>query len=135
MLELTDIYMPSEGEVMLLSSQTTLDEAIARYLKDGIKEVVVKRGSKGASYYSADETLHVDSYAVDEVDPTGAGDCFGGAYIACRLQGHGVSQALRYANACGALAVTRRGPMEGTSTFAEIDAFLQQQRTVPVGAL
>ncbi|MBC3252133.1 sugar kinase [Serratia fonticola] len=134
-LELTDIYMPSEGEVMLLSSQTTLDEAIARYLKDGIKEVVVKRGSKGASHYSADETLHVDSYAVDEVDPTGAGDCFGGAYIACRLQGHSVSQALRYANACGALAVTRRGPMEGTSTFAEIDAFLQQQRIVPVGAL
>lgn len=134
-LELTDIYMPSESEVMLLSSQATLDEAIVRYLNDGIKEVVVKRGNKGASYYSVEETLHIESYSVDEVDPTGAGDCFGGAYIACRLQGHSVQQALRYANASGALAVTRRGPMEGTSTFAEIETFLQQQQMTSVSVL
>ena len=135
MLECTDIAFLTLDDEDALWGQQPVEDVIARTHNAGVKEVVVKRGSKGASYYSADETLHIDSYAVDEVDPTGAGDCFGGAYIACRLQGHSVSQALRYANACGALAVTRRGPMEGTSTFAEIDTFLQQQRTVPVGAL
>ncbi|CRG50249.1 tagatose kinase [Yersinia wautersii] len=134
-LELTDIFMPSESEVMLLSSQTTLEGAISRYLHNGVKEVVIKRGSKGASYYSATETFHVDSYNVIEVDPTGAGDCFGGAYIACRSQGESVQQALRYANACGALAVTRRGPMEGSSTHDEIKTFLHQQHPQSVGAM
>ncbi len=111
-LELTDIYMPSEGEVLLLSPHSTPERAIAGFLEEGVKEVIVKRGNQGASYYSANEQFHVESYPVEEVDPTGAGDCFGGAWIACRQLGFDAHRALQYANACGALAVTRRGPME-----------------------
>ncbi|NYY74488.1 sugar kinase [Escherichia coli] len=108
-LELTDIYMPSEGEVLLLSPHSTPERAIAGFLEEGVKEVIVKRGNQGASYYSANEQFHVESYPVEEVDPTGAGDCFGGAWIACRQLGFDAHRALQYANACGALAVTRRG--------------------------
>lgn len=129
-LELTDIYMPSEGEVLLLSSHLTPERAIAGFLDDGVKEVIVKRGSKGASFWSATEQFHVDSYPVQEIDPTGAGDCFGGAYIACRQLGYDARQALQYANACGALAVTRRGPMEGTSMLAEITAFIERHQVL-----
>lgn len=129
-LELTDIYMPSEGEVLLLSSHLTPERAIAGFLEDGVKEVIVKRGSKGASFWSATEQFHVDSYPVQEIDPTGAGDCFGGAYIACRQLGYDARQALQYANACGALAVTRRGPMEGTSMLAEISAFIERHQVL-----
>ena len=100
--------------------------AIAGFLEEGVKEVIVKRGNQGASYYSANEQFHVESYPVEEVDPTGAGDCFGGAWIACRQLGFDAHRALQYANACGALAVTRRGPMEGTSRLAEIEAFIQR---------
>lgn len=127
-LELTDIYMPSEGEVVLLANTDCQDTAINHFLNLGIKEIVVKRGSQGASYYSADETYHVTSYLVDEIDPTGAGDCFGGAYIASRQLGMSVPEALRNANACGAMAVTKRGPMEGTSTQVELAAFLRGQQ-------
>ena len=49
-----------------------------------------------------------------------------GAWIACRQLGFDAHRALQYANACGALAVTRRGPMEGTSRLAEIEAFIQR---------
>lgn len=124
MLELTDIYMPSEGEVILLANTDSPDKAIQYFLDSGIQEIIIKRGSKGASYYSAAETYHVDSYLVDEIDPTGAGDCFGGAYIASRQLGMSVTESLKNANACGAIAVTRRGPMEGTSFQSEIDDFL-----------
>ncbi|EEZ4359130.1 sugar kinase [Escherichia coli] len=125
-LELTDIYMPSEGEVLLLSPHSTPERAIAGFLEEGVKEVIVKRGNQGASYYSANEQFHVESYPVEEVDPTGAGDCFGGAWIACRQLGFDAHRSLQYANACGALAVTRRGPMEETSRLAEIEAFIQR---------
>lgn len=49
-LELTDIYMPSEGEVLLLSPHSTPERAIAGFLEEGVKEVIVKRGNQGASY-------------------------------------------------------------------------------------
>ncbi|KFC00300.1 fructokinase [Trabulsiella guamensis ATCC 49490] len=127
-LELTDIYMPSEGEVLLLSSHGTSERAIAGFLEDGVKEVIVKRGSKGASFWSATEQFHIGGYPVQEIDPTGAGDCFGGAYVACRQLGYSTRQALQYANACGAIAVTRRGPMEGTSLLADIRAFIDHHK-------
>jgi sugar/nucleoside kinase (ribokinase family) len=44
-----------------------------------------------------------------------------------RLRGAPPEEALRVANACGALAVTRKGPMEGTATMAEIERFLAEQ--------
>ena len=59
--------------------------------------------------------------------PTGAGDCFGGTFVACLALGVPVERALRLANAAGALAVGKKGPMEGNSTMAELEAFLARQ--------
>ncbi|BAN99870.1 hypothetical protein E05_51040 [Plautia stali symbiont] len=124
-LELTDIFLPSENEVTLLSSQISENKAVEGYLNNGVREVIIKRGKQGASYYSPAGTYHISGHQVDEIDPTGAGDCFGGAFIASCSLGYGVEQALRFANACGAMAVTRRGPMEGASTRDEVTAFLE----------
>jgi hypothetical protein len=39
-----------------------------------------------------------------------------------------IEQSLAYANAAGARAVTVKGPMEGASSFADLDAFMVRQR-------
>ena len=52
-------------------------------------------------------------FEVKEVDPTGAGDCFGATFVSCWLRNMPPAQCLAYAAASGALAVTRQGPMEG----------------------
>lgn|GEM_PF-2932691 len=114
---------------IILGYDTTMDGNAygvhtALFTARGIKEILLKRGEQGASHYSADGRLDAAPIAVREDDPTGAGDSFGGAYIALRLNGHDAASALRYANAAGARAVTRIGPMEGTSTLAELDALL-----------
>ncbi len=63
---------------------------------------------------------------VEEIDPTGAGDCFGATFVTCRKMGKTPAEAMRYAVASGAKAVLKKGPMEGTATFAELDAFLKE---------
>ena len=83
---------------------------------------MVKNGAEGATYHDANGSLSAPGYPVDELDPTGAGDCFGATFITCRLQGRSVEESLDYANASGARAVGIRGPMEGTSSFAQLDA-------------
>ena len=123
-LAATDIFLPSGDELYLFTTAQNEADAIAELLARGIKEILLKRGEQGASHYSADGRLDAAPIAVREDDPTGAGDSFGGAYIALRLNGHDAASALRYANAAGARAVTRIGPMEGTSTLAELDALL-----------
>ena len=64
------------------------------------------------------------AFPAEEVDPTGAGDCFGGTFVGCLAQGIAPARALQLATAAGAMAVTRKGPMEGNSTMAELEAFL-----------
>ena len=72
--------------------------------------------------------MTLPGFAVSEVDPTGAGDCFGATFVTFWLNGADPSEALLYANASGARAVTRAGPMEGASSRAELDAFIAAQR-------
>ncbi|HTJ91959.1 MAG TPA: sugar kinase [Pararobbsia sp.] len=128
-LDYTDVYLPSGHEVTLLASAKSERGAIDELLERGVREVVVKRGKDGCSFYDGTRELSVPALAVDEIDPTGAGDCFGATYVASRSQGMDVERALRYASASGARAVTFRGPMEGTASYAELDAMLEQSES------
>ena len=101
--------------------------AVAELLARGIKVVVIKRGADGASYFDAAGEVFVPAFEVDEIDPTGAGDSFGAAFVTCWLRGMESRKALTIANATGARAVGVKGPMEGTSTMAEIETFLHNQ--------
>lgn len=121
----TDVFLPSSQEVILLANAKNEAGAVEELLSRGVQEIVIKRGKDGCSYYDETRSVNVAALPVEEIDPTGAGDCFGGTYIACRTQGIDVQAALSYACAAGAKTVTVRGPMEGTSTLAELDIFIK----------
>nr|WP_319515063.1 sugar kinase [uncultured Cohaesibacter sp.] len=123
-LEKADLFMPSGPEIELFTKATDLEASIKELLDKGIKGVVLKKGSKGASYYDQSGKWTQPAFKVTEIDPTGAGDSFGGAFVSCWLRGMAPQESLRFAAAAGALAVCRKGPMEGTSTTQEIETFL-----------
>ena len=123
-LSRTDVFLPSGPELTLLVNASTDEAAIEELLGLGISEIVVKQGRQGCTYHDRTLRLSVPAVVVDEIDPTGAGDCFSATYVTCRLQGLPLERSLRYACAAGALSVTKRGPMEGTGGFAELDALL-----------
>jgi D-tagatose-bisphosphate aldolase class II non-catalytic subunit len=120
-LALCDIFLPSGTELTVLTDAGKQDDAVEEILALGVSCIVVKHGAEGAHYYDAGGELWAPGYAVEEVDPTGAGDCFDAAFTACRLHGREAKDCLEYANAAGALAVGVRGPMEGTATYAQLD--------------
>lgn len=121
-----DLLLPSGEELGLAAGVDDEGEALARLFGLGLREIVLKRGAAGATCFSADgRRTDAPAFVVDEVDPTGAGDCFGGAYVAARRLGLPVEAALTYGCAAGARNVTRLGPMEGAGTRAELDAFIR----------
>jgi sugar/nucleoside kinase (ribokinase family) len=120
-----DLFMPSGKELFLFTQADTEQEAVAEVLGWGARAVIVKRGLDGASYFDAEQSFSISALQVEEIDPTGAGDCFGATFVTFWLRGMPPRQALALANAAGALAVRRRGPMEGVSTLEQIQAFLQ----------
>jgi fructokinase len=123
-----DLLLPSGEELERAAGVDGEAPAIARLFERGVREIVLKRGHAGASLFAPDGSrLDAPAFIVDEVDPTGAGDCFGGAYVACRRLGMQPQDALTYACAAGARNVTIRGPMEGAGTRAELDDFIARK--------
>ena len=120
----TDLFLPSGEELFIFTKAADEASAVAEMLGHGISAVIVKRGSEGAVYYDRHRRVAATGFSVQEVDPTGAGDCFGAGFVTHWLRGAKPEEALRFACACGALAVTRKGPMEGIATFGEIQAFI-----------
>ena len=121
----SDVLLPSGEELERAAGVEGQGNAIERLFEIGVKEIVLKRGANGASLLVPDgHRLDAPTFVVEEVDPTGAGDCFGGAYVACRRLGMPPDKALTYACAAGARNVTLRGPMEGAGTLADLDEFI-----------
>ena len=124
-----------EGAIELGVEVTDFDllwpgEAFASYgprlIRGGAQAVVLKRGAQGCIGIGTDlAVIDLAGHRVEVVDPTGAGDCFCATFVALHAMGMPLDQALVRANAAGALAVQRLGPMEGNSTQAAIDAFLE----------
>lgn len=125
LVQQSDLLLPSGEELEIAADVSGKDAAIARLFELGVKEIALKEGPRGATVYAPGATpIHTPAFDVEEVDPTGAGDCFGGAYLTCRRLGMSALEALNYGNAAGARNVTVLGPMEGAGTRAELDAFM-----------
>jgi sugar/nucleoside kinase (ribokinase family) len=124
-MEIADLVMPSGEELFTAAAVEGEEAAVSALFARGVSEIALKRGERGSTFFGADGArIDAPGFLVTEVDPTGAGDCFGGAYVACRRLGMPASTALEYANAAGARNVTMRGPMEGAGTRDELDAFI-----------
>ena len=126
--------MPSTSDLGVLFPELSPAEAINRLLESNAEMIALKKGAEGATVFAQDQRFEFSGHRVKEIDPTGAGDCFCGTFIALLAQGIDVEQAGKMANAAGAIAVTRRGPMEGNASPEEISQFLAQQTTQELSA-
>jgi len=123
-----DIFLPSGSELFLFTSAQDEAGAVAELLACGVRAVVLKKGAEGAVHYDRDGRTVRPAFAADEIDPTGAGDCFGAGFVCAWLRDAAPAEALDIANACGALAVGAKGPMSGTGTIEEVDRMLASNR-------
>lgn len=120
----SDIIFPTHDEIRILTSRDDLKEACTRLLEIGIEIVAIKQGEKGSRIFTKNEEFYVPAFEVEEIDPTGAGDCYCAGFLAGILKGMDLKQTARFANAVGALAVTKKGPMEGAPTEEEVNKLL-----------
>lgn len=114
----------------LYDAGISAEGAIARILALGPAAVVLTDGVRGCWFASQSDpaVTHVPAFAIDAIEPTGAGDAFTAALIA-RLLASGwsdLSEAdIQFAAAAGALATTKRGAWEGLPSRRQLAAFLE----------
>ncbi|MDQ1323488.1 MAG: aminoimidazole riboside kinase [Chloroflexota bacterium] len=100
-------------------------EAAAQALAGSTRTVVGRLGAQGAlALSSAGEVMVAQGFAADVRNPVGAGDAFNGGFIAARVAGLPLAEALRWGNAVGALKVARDGGARDQPSRAEVEALL-----------
>jgi ribokinase len=132
-LGLVDVIIPNETETQTLTGLSSRDDsslvrAARSLLTQGPKAVVLTLGARGALLVNEELAEFIPAHRVDVVDTTGAGDAFCGALAAALARQQDLTDAVRFANAAGALATTRLGAEPSMPKASEVAELLASNR-------
>ncbi|MDD5017541.1 MAG: sugar kinase [Eubacteriales bacterium] len=122
--ERCNLFLPSYGEAGLYCPEASDELDACRRIAATGKLVALKDGTNGCYAFCNGKEKHIPSFPAVEVDPTGAGDTFGGALIAALMDGKDFFEAARYGAAAGSIAVSRVGLLDIAPTRTDIQTVL-----------
>lgn len=126
-----DYLIPNEHEVCALAGlqdPTEVEQAARKLCRSGARCVIVTLGEQGAAIFNENGVSMLPAYWVQVVDTTAAGDAFVGAFAAALSAGYPSSEAVRWGNAAGALAVTKPGAQPSLPYREEVEHLLTEDR-------
>ncbi len=132
-LGMADILTPNETELSLLTGGLPVEtdgeiyKAADVLLSFGCKTVIATLGSRGALIATKDKKEIVSGYKVKAVDTVAAGDSFNGALAVALCEGKDMAAAVSFANAVGALTVTKNGAIPSLPTREEVEEFIAKR--------
>lgn len=131
LLQMADLLKLNKQELELiagwynLENHTELQKTSFLLDRFGIKEMIVTKGSFGASYYNESKEIYQKAYRVEVQDTVGSGDAFLSGFITARLNGKSDEEALEYATAIGGFVTMNAGACPSYYPN-DIESFIQQ---------
>jgi len=128
-----DVIVGTEEEFHIAGGSEDLVAALRAVRGISHAMLVVKRGPLGCSIVEGAVPSDIDDAPtyrgtrVDVLNVLGAGDAFLSGFLAGWLRGETVGRACAFANACGAIVVSRHGCAPAMPGRAELDAFLARE--------
>jgi len=120
-LPLVDILFCGDDELDVVRAAIgENDDPVGALHAAGVREVVIKRGSRGATAYTPDGVAETTAVPVPVVDVVGAGDAFAAGYLSAFLDGLDPEQRLRRGSVTAGFCVASGGDWEGLPTRAEL---------------
>lgn len=125
-----EFFSPNETELSTLTGLPTsnLDEikTAAKFLvKEGVGNIIVTLGSKGALWVNKDHEEIIPGKKVKAIDTTGAGDSFIGSFAHYFTEGESIPEALKHANEYAAVTVTKKGTQKSYPTKDELKELVE----------
>ena len=127
------LFLDTTEATIILGKQSrnagpeSLVKALAKL---GPETVVLKMGAEGGlGAWMGGEFLQIASYKVDVVDNIGAGDAVVAGFLSGVLRGKDAATCLRWAAACSAMVVQRRGDFENLPTRPDLQAFIESKES------
>jgi len=129
-LPLVDLLFVNETEGKMLTGEEEPRLVVQALRHLGATDVLVKLGGKGCVMFTGNEEFAAPGFVVKAIDTTGAGDCFGGGFLAALHHGKNMFDAACFANAVGALKVSQLGAVKGVRNFEETKIWMAAGTTL-----
>ncbi|MBK8742300.1 MAG: 5-dehydro-2-deoxygluconokinase [Betaproteobacteria bacterium] len=136
-LPLFDLVIGTQEEFAIAGGSTEIMTALAAVRKVTKATLVVKRGPMGCAVIdgpipaSLDAAFNGRGVTVEVLNVLGAGDAFSAGFMSGWVRGEDYDACSRYANACGALVVSRHGCAPAMPTRVELDYYLANAHRIP----
>lgn len=136
-MPLCDLVVGTEEEFHIAGGCEDTIECLKRIRKVSSAEFVVKRGALGCSVFKGeipdtlDDGITRYGVTVDVLNVLGAGDAFMSGYLRGWIPGEATENACDYANACGAIVVSRHGCSPAMPSLEELDYYLANRNDIP----
>ena len=102
----TNILLINESEIIELTKSADIKNAAYKVLSMGPDKIIIKLGSKGAKCFSNNEEISIGVYPISKVvDPTGAGDVFGGGFVSGIADGLSVYDSMLRGTVLGSFCI------------------------------
>ncbi|MBO5638802.1 MAG: carbohydrate kinase family protein [Oscillospiraceae bacterium] len=125
-LPLIDYITPNEDEARYYSGKERPEEMADAFLALGVRKVIIKLGGKGCLLKNEEGSSYLPACSIHAVDASGAGDNFVAGFVSEILRGTSQQEALRFANACGAICTTAVGAGTALKSREQVLQFLRQ---------
>ncbi len=124
-LSKSDLLSPGAEELRIVTGCKDEETAVEEMLQRGVNCIGIKLAEKGCRIYTDNQEMSSAGFEIEEVDPTGAGDAFSAAFLVGWMENMEVEKLAKFANAVGAKAVSKQGPMEGLPWREDVEEFLK----------
>lgn len=131
-LQYFDLIVGTEEEFHIAGGSTNTVEALRAVRSVSNATLVCKRGAEGAVAFTEDIPDSLDDgetgpgFPIEVFNVLGAGDGFMSGLVKGWLDGEDWPTALKYANVCGAFAVSRHGCTPAYPSLTELEYFLER---------
>lgn len=130
LLRNVSIIIPNRSEAEIISGIKVTDWKSARKAADiiyskGVETVIITLSANGALLKTSSATLEIYAPKVDAVDTTAAGDTFCGALAVALSEGEDIVDAVKFANTCASVTITKMGAQISIPYRAEIESLFE----------
>jgi sugar/nucleoside kinase (ribokinase family) len=120
-----DLFFPNEVEVRAITRTDAVPDALRR-LAGGRTRTIAKLGAQGCATLADDgRLLQAQSYPVEAVDTTGAGDSFNAGFLHTWLARRPLEECLRWGAACGSLSTRGLGGTARQPSAEEVEQLVR----------
>lgn len=122
-LRYVDVFLPNEVEAMCITGAEAPRKALD-ILATFASTVVIKMGARGCLAGNEKHALHCLGFKVPVMDVTSAGDIFNAGFLYGFLHGWSLEESAIFANACGAVSISKVGSAGIITSLTEVRDFL-----------